>query len=354
MKKALSIILIAAMILSAALAVGCSKKPRRETGNIEVDYGRLIEDGGTIMYVKYDDGTPLTFMYPNYFSRSSDEEDTFVAKGPDDNSVLMYEVGELSESRSYETIAGYSDADAQDWMLTIQLGLVKSQGVQSIELDDYRFHKLDDHLCLIVDATATYNTGLIQKNTLLNYVLPDGKIYTLHAFSPISAVNKYGPLFKDVKFGGAEVDEPVSPEAGGVTYLDYDTGNITFSYSDYYNIIANGDKGYSLVTDRAAMLAFEPSKLLNGHTYDELKGMSEEELLEYMAGLTAITPDEAEKTECVEEDGHLRLEAQYSSESARGTIYVVAVQYVFPDETTQNFFAYSNEPVPAKNIELKN
>ncbi len=343
----------AAMLLSALAFVGCGKKPRRETGNVEVDYGRLIEDGGTIKYVKYEDDAPLTFLYPNYFTRTSDEEDPFVAKGPDDNSVIMYEATKLGETRTYEQVAAYTDADAQDWMLTVQLGLVESQGVKDIELDDYRFIKMDDHLVLSVDATATYSTGLVQKNTLLNYILPDGSLYTLHAFAPISAVRKYGPLFKEVQFKGAEVDEPVPVDEDTVSYLDYDTGVITFKYSDIYSITANEGKGFSLVPDHYAMLAFEPSKLLEGRTYDDLKELPRGELADYMAGLTAMPASEADYLENVEEDGHLRLEAHYVSNNPNVTLYVVAVQFVFPDGTTQNFFAYSDRPLPAKDVKLK-
>lgn len=350
MKKALTIMLASIMVLGACFAVGCKRQPRRDTGNIDVDYGKRLEDGGTIIDLKYEDDTPITFMYPSYFTRSSDEGDTFVAKGPDDNSVLMYEVGELSEARSYETIAAYTDAEAQDWMLKIQLGLVESQGVDSIELDDYRFLKLEDHLCLIVEATATYSTGLIQKNSLMNCILPDGTMYTLHAFAPMSAITKYGPLFYDVKYRGQDVTGALPVDDNGVVYADFDNGTIAFKYNDKFSITEESGVLFSMAPEHFGMLAYQPGEL-TGHTYDELKAMPNGELLQYLASLSAVAAGDADYVDSTEEDGHLRLEAHYTSDGTT-KLNVVVTQFVFEDGSTRTLFAYMDEPEPVKDIRL--
>ena len=352
MKKALSIILAAVMVLGVCLAAGCSRKPRRDTGNIDVDYGKLVEDGGTITNIKYEDDTPITFMYPNYFSRSSDEEDAFVAKGPDDHCVLMYTEGELTETRSYDMIAAYTDEEAKSWMNGIQLGLVTSQGVENIAVDDYKFIKMDDHLCLVYDVTVTYNTGLIQKNTLVNYMLPEGKIYTINAFAPISAVNKYGPLFSDVRYNGLALDEALPVDDGSVHYADFSNETISFKYNDVYSLSEQNGTALSMVPERFGMLGYQPGTLSSAHNYEELAQMPNGELLTYLASLTGITPDEAEYVDCTEEDGHLRLETRYSSDVNGTTVYVVVTQFVFEDGSTRTLFAYMDTPEPVKDIAL--
>ena len=350
MKKALSLILAAAFIVCALALAGCKTKPRRDTGNIEVDYGKLVADGGTIENVMYRDETPITFLYPNYFKRSSDEEDSFVAKGPDDNSVLMFEDSELSEARSYETIAAYSDEEAKAWLTEIQLGLVSSQGVASTDIKQYSFLKLEDHLYLLLDADVTYSTGLVQRNTIVDYILPEGRMYTVHAFAPVSAFNKYGPLFSEVMYNGVPADEALPTGADAEGYKTFDNGSVTFLYKEIFDLQQSGDSAISFVPDSYAMLTYDRSTLKAGYTYEQLAAMPNGELLSYLSSFTALTGAEAELIKCTEEDGHLKLETVYTSSVSDVKLYCSVTQFVFKDGTTETVFAYMNEPEAVKNV----
>lgn len=340
------------MILGVAFAVGCKHKPNRETGNIEVDYGKLVEDGGTVMNIPYGDETPITFMYPNYFTRSSDEEDPFVAKGPDDNSVLMYVQSELSEGRGYNDIAAYTDEQAKDWMTTIQLGLVSSQGVEKLDIDDFRFEKLDDHLYLYLDATATYSTGLMQKNTIVDYVLPEGTMYTVNAFAPLSAVTKYGPLFSSVKYKGVDADKPFGEnEEETPEYLEFNNGHISFKYKNAFTASETNGAILSMVPEKLAMLAGSSGALEEGRTYEQLAALEGGELADYLASATALPVSELEYANASEENGVLRLEARYSGDTASGQkLYCVVVRFVEKSGDMYTLFSYMNEPEPIKDI----
>lgn len=350
MKKALSLILAAAFIMCAAFAVGCLPNPEgsgRETGDIDVNYGKLVEDGGTVMNVEYSDDTPITFMYPNYFTRSSDEDDSFVAKGPDDYSVLMFKESELSEGRSYDTIAAYSDEEAQDWMTTIQLGLVSSQHVKDKKLESYKFSKLDDHLYLLIDLVVTYETGLVQRNTLVNCILPEGTMYSIQAYAPESAVTKYGPLFSEVEYNGSALDEALST----ANYKQFENDHISFAFNDAFNFTETNGVILSMVPDKYAMLAGGEDELGADTTYDSLKALSEEELLNYLCSLTSLPATESTLVRSAEENGVLRLEAQYSNEGATGQkLYCVVTRFVKQDGSCYTLFAYMNEPAPIKDI----
>ena len=153
-------------------------------------------------------------------------------------------------------------------------------------------------------------------------------------------------------YDGCKVDEALPEGTGGAAYSAYDTGNVSFLYNDIFSITAKDGRGYSLVAEHFAMLAFEPSKLIGDHTYEELRDMPNGQLLEYLAGLTALTATDADLIENVEEDGHLRLETHYVSDQGERKINVVVVQFVFPDGSTQNVFAYSDDPEPIKNVTL--
>lgn len=337
----------ALFIAGVIFTVGCLPNPKgsgRDTGNIEVDYGDSVKQA------EYRDDTPITFNYPDYFTRSSDEEDSFVAKGPDDNSVLMYEATELSEARPYETVAGYTDEAAQAWMTEIQLGLVASQGVVSKEIKDYSFKKLDDHLYILLDTDVTYSTGLIQRNTIVDYILPDGRMYTVHAFAPVSAVNKYGPLFSDVKYNGYPADEALPSDADAEGYKRFDNGSVSFLYKEVFELQQGENAAMSFVPEYYGMLTYQRDTLKAGYTYEQLAAMPNGELLSYLASFTALTPTEAELVSAVEEDGRLKLETKYTCAVSQTTLYCIVTQFVLKDGTTETVFAYMNEPEAVKSV----
>ena len=347
MKKAISFALALILIVSAAVLAGCYHRPVREVGDIDVDYGMLVKDGGTIMNVKYEDDTPVSFMYPNYFTRSSDPEDAFVAKGPDDNSVLMYKLSDLSESRSYDMIAAYSDEEAKNWVEGIQLGLVESQGVQSITVNDFEFKKLADHIVIKYDGVAVYNTGLRQHNSIIDFILPSGKLYTVTSFAPESAVEKYGPLFSDMQFNGQALDA----ELGDDGRAEFDNGTIAFSHSDAFSITDENGTLIAMAPEKFALLGGAAGTLKDGRTYDELLAMSEEDLLRYLSSLTGLEVTEADKASVTEENGRLRLEAKYRNSAATAAeLYCVVTQFVEKDGSTYLLFAYMNEPEPISDI----
>lgn len=344
MKKALSLTLALLMLVCVFCAAGC-KKDRRDTGNIDVDYGENVE------YLQYSDETPVTFMYQSFFTRSSDEEDPFVAKGPDDNSVLMYTEGELTEARSYEAIAAYSDDEAQKWMTEIQLGLVASQGVTSTEIREYLFIKTEDHLYLFLDADVTYSTGLVQRNTLADYVVPEGTIYTVQSFAPISAFNKYGALFKDLKFMGFGPEEALPADDEEGSYASFDNGTLSFLYRSAFNATEAQGMIFSMVPESYGMLAGAEAPLKEGETREQLASMPRGELLTYLASLSGVAAGEADYVEATEENGVLRLEAHYTNTEAFGEpLYCVVVRFVKQDGTGYTLFAYMNEEAPIKDV----
>ena len=204
MKKLVSVLLAAAMVLSLAALAGCHKDDYVPEGGTDVDYGE-------VKYVRYDDGSALTFDYLDCFSRSSDEEESFVANTEDDKSVLSYEFFDSYKdyehtteyykvpSRKYAEIAAYSDEEALDYM-KIALGMVSSQGAE-YTVDGFKFEKNEGYLMLSLEVTAKYQkTGEIQKLWIVKYVVENERVYTIQAFAPKSLDTKYGPAFKGVEF----------------------------------------------------------------------------------------------------------------------------------------------------------
>ena len=204
MKKLVSLLLAAAFALSLGALAGCKKDNYVPEGPTDVDYGDA-------KYVRYDDGTALSFEYLDCFTRTSDEEESFVANTSDDKSVLSYEFFDSFKdyestneyykvpSRKYAEIAAYTDEEAQNY-LRIALGMVSSQGAE-YTVDDFKFEKNDGYLYLMLEATAEYAaTGEIQKLWIVKYVVENERVYTIQAFAPKSLDAKYGPAFRGVEF----------------------------------------------------------------------------------------------------------------------------------------------------------
>lgn len=205
MKKIISLLLCAALLISALALAGCSKEPEYvPEGPTEVDYGE-------VGYTAYEDGSALAFSYLDCFGRSSEEEESFVANTEDDKGVLSYEFFDSYKdyehtneyykvpSRKYAEIAAYSDEEALDYM-KIALGMISSQGAE-YTVDSFSFEKEEHYVRLYLEATAEYAvTGEIQKLWMEKYVVDNERVYTIQAFVPASCVTKYGPVFKDVVF----------------------------------------------------------------------------------------------------------------------------------------------------------
>lgn len=204
MKKPISILLIVLIAASALFMPGCKKDQYVPEGPTDVNYGEVA-------YADYNDGTALTFKYLDCFSRSSDEDVSFVAKTVDTKGVLSYEYFDSFKdyeatnesykvpSRKYAEIVGYTDEQALDYA-KIALGMVSSQGAE-YTVDSFAFDKMDHYLRIYLEATAEYSvTGEIQKLCLEKYVVDNDRVYTLQAFAPKSCVTKYGPIFTEVVF----------------------------------------------------------------------------------------------------------------------------------------------------------
>ncbi|MBR0135173.1 MAG: hypothetical protein IJM18_03150 [Clostridia bacterium] len=209
MKKTISILLCMMFILSAGALAGCKKKP-----------GPSVVNYGDVKYVEYNDGSAVTFQYLSCYGFASDEGMAFVANTPDDKGVLSYEFYDSFKdysaesyripSRKYSEIAAYSDEEAQDY-LKIALGLVDSQNIE-YTIDRYEFEKAEKHVRLYMEVTAEYrSSGEIQKMWIEKYVINNERVYTINAFIPIDAVNKYGPAFKDVTF---DLESALTPTVG--------------------------------------------------------------------------------------------------------------------------------------------
>ncbi len=204
MKKLISLILCLAVLAAVPFMTGCGEKKYAPEGPTDVNYGE-------VSYVPYDDGTAVTFSYLDCFVRSSEEEEAFVANTADDKGVLTYEFYDSFidyenstayykvPTRKYAEIAAYTDEEALEY-LKIALGMVDSQNAE-YTVDDFKFEKFDNYVCLSISSTAEYKkTGEIEKTWLVKYVVENERVYTVQGFAPLSCETKYGPVFKDVAF----------------------------------------------------------------------------------------------------------------------------------------------------------
>ena len=120
MKKLIPILLCVLVAVMAVFSFGCKEEKYVPEGPTDVNYGE-------VNYAAYDDGTALTFSYLDCFTRSAEEEVSFVAKTADTKGVLSYEFFDSFKdyeqthesykipSRKYAEIVGYTDEEALDY-----------------------------------------------------------------------------------------------------------------------------------------------------------------------------------------------------------------------------------------------
>ena len=354
MKRFISIMLVLVLCGSFTMLFAC-KKDTAPRGPTDVDYG-------TVKYIDYTGEPNFTFKYLDCFVRSSDEGDTFVGKTKDDNGVLMFEIGTLSESRPYDAIKEYNQEQVQN-MLMIALGLVESQGAER-EVTALTFTPSDDHIFMEMSVTSTFKqSGEIQGDYILKYILADGTVYTLHAFVPISSTEKYGVPFKDAMYTGGQGSTPTEPPSTQLPHPEegyslYDNGTISFLYSDAFSATIGDTTALGIAQQGMGLMGYEQGNLKEGLEYSELTKLSDDELAVYLAGITGLTATNVISVDSTQLGGYVRLDMTFEMVGDNTTFHCIVTQFVLPDGSTHNVIGYINPDtmaelgVPVKAIEF--